>query len=65
MPGDDEPTAALTSRTAVIATLLLFGAIVVFVALTALLPEDDPDSTEAATAPPVVTDTITEGAPTP
>jgi len=34
MPRDDEPTAALTSRTAVIATLVLFVSIVVLVILT-------------------------------
>jgi hypothetical protein len=34
MAPDDEPTAALTSRAAVIATLLLFGAIVLLAALT-------------------------------
>jgi hypothetical protein len=33
MAPDDEPTAALTSRAAVIAALLLFGSIVLFVAL--------------------------------
>jgi len=33
MPSDDEPTGALTSRAAVIAALLLFGSILVFVAL--------------------------------
>ena len=33
MPTDDEPTGALTSRAAVVAALLLFGSIVLFVAL--------------------------------
>jgi hypothetical protein len=33
MNEDDEPTAALTSRVAVVAALLLFGSIVLFVAL--------------------------------
>ena len=33
MTPDDEPTAALTSRVAVIATLLLFGSIALLVAL--------------------------------
>jgi hypothetical protein len=33
MPRDEEPTAALTSRAAVIATLMLFAAIVLFVVL--------------------------------
>jgi hypothetical protein len=36
MSTDDEPTAALTSRAAVIAALLLFASIAVFVALTQL-----------------------------
>ncbi len=31
---DEEPTGALTSKSAVVAALLLFGAIVLFVALT-------------------------------
>ncbi len=34
MPDDKEPTAALTSRSAVVAALLLFGAIVLAVILT-------------------------------
>jgi hypothetical protein len=36
MSADDEPTAALTSRVAVMATLLLFGSIVLLIALTQL-----------------------------
>jgi hypothetical protein len=36
MPSDEGPTGALTSRAAVIAALLLFGSIVVFVALAQL-----------------------------
>jgi hypothetical protein len=34
MASDEEPTAALTSRTAVIAALVLFGSIVALVVLT-------------------------------
>ena len=49
MPRDAEPTAALTSRTAVIATLLLAGAIIVMV----IVVQGWPDGNDGASGPVV------------
>ncbi len=40
-PADDEPSAALTSRTAVVAALLMLGAIIVMIIVTQTRDERD------------------------